>query len=320
MRFLGHQVPVAVRVNLLNRCHSRCRYCSFWHTPTDELSTDEWLAVFEELAGLGTRRVSISGGEPTLREDFGAIVSGAADQGLSLGLNSTGHRFDRWRHVLPRIDLFKLSLDGRPEVHDRIRGYAGAFDELLAAMELLRELDKPFMLTVTLTADALPEVPWLLDFAREQGARIAFQPVIDHGHAHRTTRSTFPDKEAFLGVVDLLQEVSSKEPELLRNTHGALEAIRAWPDFGGVQCVAGKAFVMIEANGDVVPCDRISYEGPIPSLREHGVAGALERLPAVDCGGCGFLGSLELNRIMAGQFDAGLGALRLVGIRRPART
>ena len=138
---------------------------------------------------------------------------------------------------------------------------------------------------------------------------------MDHGHAHRTTRSTFPDRDRFLAVVDQLERTKRSEPGLVRNSLGALESIRAWPDFGDIRCVAGKAFVMVEANGDVVPCDRIEYRGPIPSCRERGIGWALKQLPEVHCGGCGFLGSLEINRMMDWRTDAARGALRVLRAR-----
>ena len=72
---------------------------------------------------------------------------------------------------------------------------------------------------------------------------------------------------------------------------------------------------MIEANGDVVPCDRISYVEAIPNVRELGIEDALAQLPRVDCGGCGFLGSLEINRMMDWRPGAVRGALSVLQAR-----
>jgi MoaA/NifB/PqqE/SkfB family radical SAM enzyme len=312
VKLLGRSVPVAVRINVNNECHSKCRYCSFWHTPTEELSAQEWSVILLDLAALGTRRLSVSGGEPMLREDLGDILATAQDAGISVGLNTTGHSLPAHREWLQYIDFLKFSLDGRPEVHDRIRGYPGAFEELLAALDVARQEETAASLVVTMTSESIPEIPWLLDFAAEQGVLITFQPVMDHGHAHRTTRSTFPSREQYDGALARLREARRQRPGLVRNSLGALGALEAWPDFGDIRCFAGRAFVMIEANGDVVPCDRISYEEAIPNVREAGIGAALERLPRVDCGGCGFLGSLEINRMMDWRPGAVRGALSVL--------
>jgi len=312
VKLMGRTIPVAVRANVNNACHSKCRYCSFWHTPTTEMSADQWHRILVDLAALGTRRLSVSGGEPMLRDDLGQILASAHDAGISVGLNTTGHRLEERRSWLRHVDFLKFSLDGRPEVHDRIRGYPGAFDELLVALDVAREEETPASLVVTMTRDSIPELPWLLDFAEVQGVLITFQPVMDHGHAHRTTRSTFPTREEYDGALAQLRQAKADRPGLVRNSVGALRAIEAWPDFGDIRCFAGRAFAMIEANGDVVPCDRISYDEPIPSCLEIGIAEALARLPRVDCGGCGFLGSLEINRMMDWRPGAVRGALSVL--------
>lgn len=308
----GAVVPVAVRINVNNACHSRCRYCSFWHTPTEELPAATWAGILRELATLGTRRLSVSGGEPMLRDDLEEILAAGTAAGLSIGLNTTGHRLPERPSILRYVDLLKFSLDGPPEIHDRVRGYDGAFDELVAALDVARAHRADASVVVTMTRENVDHLDWILDFGRRRGLLVTFQPVMDHGHAHRTTRATFPDATRYQAALDHLTAVKRREPGLVRNSLGGLDAIRAWPDFGNIRCQAGKVFAMIEANGDVVPCDRIGYAGPIPNCREHGVAWALDRLPAVDCGGCGFVGSLELNRMMDWRPDAVRAALRVL--------
>lgn len=315
VRLLGQRVPVAARVNVTNRCHNRCAYCSFWQEESDELTADELAHLFGELAGLGCVRLSVSGGEPMLRADIDRVLASAVDAGLSVGLNSTGHRFHELRSVLSRVDLVKLSLDGPPERHDRLRGRPGAFDELLAAIGVLHHLRRPFTLTQTLTRQNLEDIPWVLDFARRQGGMVTFQPVTANNHSGRATAHLLPERAAWLEAVDRLVAAKRAEPALVRNSLGALEAVRAWPDFGQIRCAAGRAFVMIEADGRVVPCDRIDYQGPIPNLREGGLARALSRLPEVHCGGCGFLGALEINRMTSWRPDALRGVWRVLDVR-----
>jgi len=165
VRALGRRIPVAVRINLNNRCHSRCRYCSFWSTPTDELATHEWRRVIADLAELGTRRLSLSGGEPTLRRDLAEIVRAAVDHSIATELNSSGFLFAERRDALRPLELVKLSLDGSQPVHDRIRGREGAFRELQAGIQVLQELSVKFSFAFTMTRENLDDIPFALDFA-----------------------------------------------------------------------------------------------------------------------------------------------------------
>jgi MoaA/NifB/PqqE/SkfB family radical SAM enzyme len=134
-----------------------------------------------------------------------------------------------------------------------------------------------------------------------------------HHHAHRNARAQYPDRAQFLATVDWLMERARAGDLAVRNSLGGLRHIRQWPSFdGGLRCFAGRAFVMIEANGDVVPCDRILYDSPLPNSRTAGVAAALAQLPEVRCPGCGYLGSLELNRLLNLSPDAAPAILRVV--------
>ncbi|MBE7484543.1 MAG: radical SAM protein [Polyangiaceae bacterium] len=304
VRALGRRIPVAVRINLNNRCHSRCRYCSFWSTPSEELATGEWRAVIADLGRLGTRRLSLSGGEPTLRKDLAEIVQAAVGQGIATELNSSGFLFAERKDALRPLELVKLSLDGSEPVHDRIRGRAGAFRELTSGIRVLEELGVKFSFAFTMTRENLDDIPFALDFARRHDTFVAFQPVMATEHsAEQVRQELFPDPADYRRAIQVLVKAKVRDPARLRNSLGGLRHIAAWPNISGLACWAGEAFAMIEANGDVVPCDRIRYDAPIPNVRTHGVARALAELPGYECAGCGFCGSVELNMLMAGRVD-----------------
>lgn len=311
-RVLGQQVPVAARVNLNNRCHSRCHYCSFWYTKTDEMSTDEWRSVIRGLARRGTKRLSISGGEPMLRKDLREIVQCAVDSGISPELNSTGFLFPRRKDTVRLLEFVKFSLDGSEPVHDTIRGRRGAFRELEEAVAVVKELGVKFSFVFTMTKQSLREIPFALDYAKGHGTFIAFHPVMAHEHSSDVVDETFPDVDDYRKAIDYLVDRKRADPDVLRNSLAGLEHVRAWPKINGLKCWAGDVFVMVEPNGDVIPCDRIEYDDPIPNCREHGIEWALDRLPQKNCAGCGFCGSVELNMLMAGRVDVVPTVMRLV--------
>jgi MoaA/NifB/PqqE/SkfB family radical SAM enzyme len=312
VRVLGHRVPVAVRMNLCNRCHSRCDYCSLPYTPTDEMSTDEVARIVRDLAGLGTQCISLSGGEPMLRGDLGEIVDACVRHGVSVEMNSTGYLFSRRREMIRKLALVKFSVDGSEAVHDEVRGRKGSFRELEQAIEVVKELGVRFSFAFTMTKRSLPEVPFALSFARSHDALIAFQPVMAHKHSSEDVRATFPDRADYLRTIDYLQEQQRRPGSGLRNSAQALEHIRGWPDIHGMKCWAGEAFAVIEPNGDVLPCDRIEYSAPIPNCRDKGVAWALSQLPEKECAGCGFSGAVEINMLMAGKVGILPSLLRVV--------
>jgi len=313
VRGLAARVPVAVRINVNNECHCHCNYCSFWSTPTDEMDTETLCRVIRELSAAGTRRLSLSGGEPMLRDDIGSVVACAADAGISVSMNTTGYRFAERTEALRRLDLAKLSLDGSEDVHDRVRGRKGAFAELLEGIEVCRQVGARFAFAFTMTAQTLDDVPFAAEMARQHGTFVAFQPVMAVNHTHRNAEARFPDRARFVQTVDWLIERKQRGDGAIRNSLGGLRHIRRWPAFDGrLRCFAGRAFAMVEANGDLVPCDRLRYTDPLPNLRRTSVADALRQLPEVHCPGCGYVGSLEINRLLNLQPGAGRAILRVV--------
>lgn len=312
VRLLKQRIPVAVRVNLNNRCHSKCHYCSFWSTKSEELSTEQICALLSDLGKLGSRRVSFSGGEPMLRRDLGIIVRAAIDAGISPELNSSGFLFRERLENLRGLELVKLSFDGSEAVHDRLRGRAGSFREMLDAIDVLREEHIKFSFAFTMTKENLREIPYVLDFARQHDTFVAFQPVMATEHASENVENLYPDPEPYADAIQLLLREKERDPGRLRNSTSGLHHIASWPRIDGLACWAGDVFIVVEPNGNVVPCDRIRYDGAIPNLADGGIERALSLLPEKVCEGCGFCGSVELNMLMAGQVDIVPTILRVI--------
>ena len=88
--------PVGMLCELTHRCPLQCPYCSNpleLHKAAEELSTDQWLSVFDQAADLGVLQVHLSGGEPTLRTDLEELVSKLAEREVYANLIAS---LERW--------------------------------------------------------------------------------------------------------------------------------------------------------------------------------------------------------------------------------
>lgn len=123
-----------LRVSLTDRCNFRCVYCMpaaglSW-LPRAELLTDaEVVEAVRQLAGLGLRRVRLSGGEPTLRPGLARIVAGvAAVPGVEeVALSTNGVRFLQDPGLAPRLaaaGLTRVNLSADSLRPDRVRAIA----------------------------------------------------------------------------------------------------------------------------------------------------------------------------------------------------
>jgi GTP 3',8-cyclase len=92
------RVMTSLRLSVTDRCDLRCVYCMpaqgvDWLPRQDLLSFDEMERLVRLLAGLGVRRLRLTGGEPLLRPDLPALVERLARipgiEDLSLTTNGT---------------------------------------------------------------------------------------------------------------------------------------------------------------------------------------------------------------------------------------
>jgi radical SAM protein with 4Fe4S-binding SPASM domain len=131
------------------RCNHACLHCyNVWLSdaqayPHGELDTAGTLALLNKaLDETRCNHVTLTGGEPLLREDLTEILDLLRERGVRTTIISNGRLLDEPTvvNLLDRgVALFELPLlSRRREVHDRLSGSPGAFDAVLAAMAHIR--------------------------------------------------------------------------------------------------------------------------------------------------------------------------------------
>jgi SynChlorMet cassette radical SAM/SPASM protein ScmE len=141
------RTPKKVDVAITNRCNLRCRYCYHFESAGDagaggDLPASEWLRFFEELNRLSVTSVTLSGGEPFIREDLKQIIDGIVRNRMRFAILSNGTLIgDDMAAFLAstgRCDHVQVSIDGSiPVTHDAMRG-KGSFTKALAGLLTLR--------------------------------------------------------------------------------------------------------------------------------------------------------------------------------------
>ncbi|WP_370556363.1 GTP 3',8-cyclase MoaA [Edwardsiella tarda] len=115
-----------LRLSVTDVCNFRCTYClpdgyrPASHEAKRFLSLDEIRRVSRAFAALGTEKVRLTGGEPTLRRDFCDIIAAVRENpGIkTLAVTTNGYRMARdvaaWRQAgLSAINVSVDSLDAR---------------------------------------------------------------------------------------------------------------------------------------------------------------------------------------------------------------
>src|SRR5687767_8556246 len=88
--------PTAAWLNPTDNCNMRCIMCNQWReTKTDELTTEEWKDVLNQLAAQGIQKVGFNGGEPLLRKDMAELFRHVSSLGMSPALITSGFLLDQ---------------------------------------------------------------------------------------------------------------------------------------------------------------------------------------------------------------------------------
>jgi MoaA/NifB/PqqE/SkfB family radical SAM enzyme len=145
------RLPLNGHFDLTYRCNNTCRHCWLWLAPNasqqaDELSFDEIRSIADQARALGTRKWSISGGEPMLRPDFPEIFDTLTRKATGYSLNSNGTLITpQIAQLLTRKGVKMIALYGATaDVYDSVTRNPGGFDAALRGMNYLREAGAGF--------------------------------------------------------------------------------------------------------------------------------------------------------------------------------
>ena len=168
----------SIDLYLTSVCNRRCTYCflsdAFLDSKT-RMSLDMVRSIVAWAATSGTlQEITLLGGEPALHPGFRDVIDLIGSAGLSARTVTNGSR--RFRDVLtglgPDTSLGRVavSLDATdPVVFDRMRG-PRAFADVMATIELLHQLERPFEINFTVLKSTVDDVKRMIEFAESLGA------------------------------------------------------------------------------------------------------------------------------------------------------
>lgn len=169
--------PVYVVWELTMRCDHACAHCGSRAVQPreNELSRDEVFAVADQLARLGTREVTLIGGEAYLYPGIEAVIAHLTHHGIRVTMQTGGRGVNPMRaKAMARAGLKAIgfSVDGTPEAHDVLRDSKGSHAAALAGMRNARDAGMAVTANTQvnrLNKDVLAETA---DILHDAGARV----------------------------------------------------------------------------------------------------------------------------------------------------
>ena len=269
----GLDAPICLTWELTYACNLACIHglSSSGRRDPGELSTDECLAVIDELARMQVFYVNIGGGEPTIRPDFFQIVDHAVACGVGVKFSTNGSRIDAAvaRRIAGSdyIDV-QISLDGADAAtNDAVRG-EGSYNTAIAAMEHLYDAGfGAFKISVVMTRHNVSQLDAFEALAARFGAELRLTRLRPSGRG----ADTWDQLHLSQGDQRALYAWLVKRPHVLTgDSFFHLSALgESLPGLN--LCGAGRIVCLIDPVGSVYACPFVLHdEFKAGNVREQG--------------------------------------------------
>lgn len=257
-------------------CNLKCHHCGSraGAKRPAELTTEECLDLVRQLSDMGTREVTLIGGEAYLRPDWIEIVRAISAAGMQCTMQTGAWHLDD-RRVAAAADAGLIacgvSVDGDAELHDRLRGRRGSFDAAISALSRLRAHGIRTSVNTQITAAVLPHLRYLLDeFIAIEVRNWQVQLTVAMGRAadnHEILLQPYQMNE-LMPLLAELYTIGAQRGVLLQPGNnvgyfGPFEALLRGSGIAEIHwagCFAGRNALGIEADGNIKGCPSLPTE------------------------------------------------------------
>jgi len=319
-RFTGLTLatPILGCIAVTYRCNARCSMCTFpARAGREEYDTGRMKGIIDDFVELGIDNIAFTGGEPMLRRDIFELVAHVKSRGALAQMATNALTLDgasSERLVKAGLDALTISIDGATaEVHDRIRGVAGAFDKAVAAaghvLAARRRLGNDLILSLSavIVPENIHQLADIVALARGLGAdNVSFfsaEGCMDVGAFF-----TAAEREAIVGTLGRFLR-RGEDFEIIDNSDSCLRLLREKYRGGKprIKCVAGYASIFVDCYGDVFPCYMALNRGraianiataPLKELWKSPLYRKVRRR-LLNCRECHYVCHMEINAMFA---------------------
>ena len=278
----GETFPFSCNISVTNRCNFSCWHCSNWgREESEDFPLDLLISTIRQLQDMGNCFIGLTGGEPTLRDDLEDIVEAIGTKSHTI-LFTNGEKlgFERARELKKRgLFAASISLDHyKAEIHDKLRGYEGAFDIAVKAIEASNEAGLYTIAGAVPTKEMINggEVPIYYRFLKDIGVHeVRVLAPIPTGKlvGNREARWCGTDEEKKMWKYHKKLNRDKDFPKISEYSYLESE--------GMLGCMAGTYHIFIENDGTVTPCDMIPLS--FGNVKEEGFAAAYQAMAGRYC-------------------------------------
>ena len=260
--------PLALIAEITHRCPLHCVYCSNPLQMMDaksELSTEDWVRVFQEARGLGILHLHLTGGEPVARRDLKELVEAASAAGLYTNLITSGLGLSEEQLIAlvnAGLDHIQLSFqDSKDAPANWIAGTkAHAYKVVLS--QAIRKLPLAFTVNLVVHRQNLDHLEEMVGFAETLAPdRLEIAHAQYYGWALKNRDTLMPTREQLESCMRIVEAAQQRLSGRMRIDCVVPDYYARYPK----ACMGGwgRRLMLIDPSGQVLPCHAA---GVIPGM------------------------------------------------------
>ena len=251
--------PLALIAEVTHRCPLHCVYCS---NPlqlagtSEELSTAEWMSVFQQGGKLGMLHAHFTGGEPLARTDLTELIAAARAAGLYTNLITSGLGLNEQRLkalVDAGLDHIQISFqDSREEAANWIAG-AKAHAHKIELSRAIRRHKIAFTVNLVVHRQNLDHLEEMIAFIEQLNPeRVEIAHAQYYGWALANRAALMPTHAQLERAVAIVAEAEKRLEGRMRIDSVVPDYYAKYPK----ACMGGwgRRLMLINPAGKVLPC------------------------------------------------------------------
>ena len=296
------RIPILGHFELTARCNLDCKMC-YVHTQNNELalknelSTEQWIRIFDEAYEAGMLYATLSGGECLIRKDFRELYLHLWNKQVMITVMTNGtllneeyvQFFKTYKPEMVQISIYGSNEEG----YINLAGHKG-FEKAVTAAKKLMEADIDVRMVVTPNKYMLDDYLNILKTCKELGLPLSAGDILLSPNRDDPTKDDyFLTQEETLLLMKQRAEFMGKKP-VPAEAPAPCGPMDQAPG-KGLSCNAGNCLFTILWNGRMHPCTN-AIVGEGASVLEMSIAEAWEKTKAaadgiaqaVECIGCAY--------------------------------
>ena len=260
----------SLHLYLTNKCNLQCPHCYMFSGKANEneLSTEEVINLILNYKNIAHgKRITLSGGEPSVRRDFVEIIKFASNIGLEVKILSNGVLLTSniIADIAQYLNSVQISIDGYSEESNAtIRG-DGHFQKSLDAVDALVSYGIETSIAITPSWDLLKSnMADYVNFAKELIVKYEGKPFeIKFAEGLSAGRTIKPSKELNKNYADIIKQIQEE-------VYGELFDLTTFVERMSTNTILDNCMFgafSVSSTGDVYLCPEISSLMPIANIR-----------------------------------------------------